>query len=528
MDQICSGCCQTLTHFYDFFNLVLENHKKFLNINLVKLEPETVLVQIKKEEEGSVALDFEDNFQPEDEPGEYIESDEEETSPEVESSSKASRISKYTEVRRSLIQERENLIRKYCLFRCQECNNEQTFNSYSALQVHSRIVHRHQAKLMCCGRTFKARYDLAKHVEEKHADDELPKERKQIFTETVEMTKERNALRKENTRKREELIREYLILKCEKCPDADPFPNFNALRSHTRITHKTVLRVNCCTRSFRYRCDLAEHVRECHAEEGQKIETGQSFKCDKCERDFTDKREFRSHRISAHLNCEICGMDMRKRKLQPHEVWAHAQQHDLSDDPAKLAPYICDLCGKSFSDRRTFKRHLGRMHLPAGAEPTFICEVCGVSLRTKQSVYDHVKAKHAEGLKKVPCPVCGVMITNNERAMQNHIKNVHNPQPATCETCGFIARNTKSLHEHVKRNHREKKYACKECDKRFSSGDRLRDHVATHLGINLYFCTLCNAKYKSKSNFASHKRKSHPEEYAAEKAANQAKKFAPQ
>lgn len=73
----------------------------------------------------------------------------------------------------------------------------------------------------------------------------------------VKLTQEE---RDELSREKDELIKRFIVLKCEKCPKIDSFPDFAALMSHSRRKHRTEAVVKCCGREIKTKFLLAAHL----------------------------------------------------------------------------------------------------------------------------------------------------------------------------------------------------------------------------------------------------------------------------
>lgn len=190
--------------------------------------------------------------------------------------------------------------------------------------------------------------------------------------------------RDEISREKDELIKKFIVLKCYKCPNVDPFPDFSSLMTHSRRIHHTEAVVKCCGREIKTKFLLASHL-QLHVN----VPT-----CEKCGETFRTNRKLESHRKIAHAICDICGVDLRRKKLKPVDVWAHMQQHALSSDPTKPTPFICDLCGKEVKDRNRFKAHIKYQHYDRVA---CICEHCGTSFAFKHQYTEHKRIQHPNG-----------------------------------------------------------------------------------------------------------------------------------
>lgn len=533
--RACVPCCEKLTSFYDYYTSVIYNQSKLSSIGLKTAVVTTPQIlnwpQIKPEVEISVKTEkmIIDNVTANHDTtlDDYLENNlnEEDSSstphPVIDKIATKEKI-----VPTSKVNSVRDLINNYIVHICTECKKQRKFDTYSALQEHNRRKHNRDVQLRCCDRTFIRQYDFAHHLIKIHK----AKRETIIIDERCLIIKDRRQIDEE----RDELIKRFFIMKCLKCPEESKhFSNLSALQAHSKDLHGKVLNILCCGRKFSYRSELADHLTNLHTipKQPKLYEIIDDYRCDKCFEEFREYRLLQSHKILQHESvCQYCNVDLRKfvsktKKLRQIDITSHLQQHLLSPDISKPAPFVCAHCpGREIADREKLKYHMERWHHNI-RNVSFICEHCGDGFKFMALYTAHLKSKHPPGQMKVPCKLCGVMIRNNDRAMQMHFTNIHNPTPTQCTVCGIISKSKKSAIQHFIRNHKERKFRCMQCDKKFMSKDRLKEHEATHLGINLYYCTLCEARYKNKSNFAMHKRRNHPVEYAKEKAEREARKY---
>lgn len=113
---------------------------------------------------------------------------------------------------------------------------------------------------------------------------------------------------------------------------------------------------------------------------------------------------------------------------------------------AERKPYGCTQCGKTFSSRQNYAKH---MFVHTGEKP-HQCSVCWRSFSLRDYLIKHM-VTHT-GVRAYQCPVC------NKRFTQKSSLNVH------------------------MRLHRgEKAFECHVCNKRFSHKTLLERHMATHV-----------------------------------------------
>lgn len=109
--------------------------------------------------------------------------------------------------------------------------------------------------------------------------------------------------------------------------------------------------------------------------------------------------------------------------------------------------------------------------------------------------------------------------------MKDHIRERHEKParetgPSICSQCNKQFAHHKNLQRHIREEHiLGRRHRCEFCNKGFLNLKCLKEHVAIHTGLPNYICEYCEATFKSNGNFCAHKRRLHPVEYAAEKAA---------
>lgn len=128
------------------------------------------------------------------------------------------------------------------------------------------------------------------------------------------------------------------------------------------------------------------------------------------------------------------------------QVVSGTPQQGHGPSEAERKPYGCAQCGKTFSSRQNYAKH---MFVHTGEKP-HQCSVCWRSFSLRDYLIKHM-VTHT-GVRAYQCPVC------NKRFTQKSSLNVH------------------------MRLHRgEKAFECHVCNKRFSHKTLLERHMATHI-----------------------------------------------
>lgn len=124
---------------------------------------------------------------------------------------------------------------------------------------------------------------------------------------------------------------------------------------------------------------------------------GMSFVCDFCGVSFEKKTRLREHLqehkdlIRLRHRCTHCGEDFEMR----NSLRKHLRDvHDLNFNDAlrnTTDPFICDLCGKHFSNFTAISAHLRITHKKIA---DFHCHICPAKFKTRMYVERHIEDVH--------------------------------------------------------------------------------------------------------------------------------------
>ncbi|KAJ8704929.1 hypothetical protein PYW08_012249 [Mythimna loreyi] len=112
------------------------------------------------------------------------------------------------------------------------------------------------------------------------------------------------------------------------------------------------------------------------------------IKCDHCDKLFTSREALRNHVKEiggVKFTCDICNKDCKsKGTLAIHISTVH---HKIK---RKTKPKICEVCGKSFTVRKSLVEHLN-LHL--GVRP-HVCKDCGATFIYSAALFTHRRLVH--------------------------------------------------------------------------------------------------------------------------------------
>ena len=206
-------------------------------------------------------------------------------------------------------------------YNCGICKS--TFNSSSLLVQHMR-KHSRAVKYYCkaCGREYKDRSALGKHIMNKHGDSANGKGDVKTFIESLSGFIIHTGEQPDKG-----------LHKCKLC--SAEFASKFTLKNHwdSHIGERRLYTCKTCGRSYKNSHTLQEHID--------------------------------THTGEKHWLCEYCGKSFASSTKQTRHVRIHTGQ----------LPYVCEVCGKRFAQSSARKSHM-RVH--TGEQP-YCCKICGKS-----------------------------------------------------------------------------------------------------------------------------------------------------
>ncbi|KAL7739125.1 hypothetical protein ACLKA6_001039 [Drosophila palustris] len=247
-----------------------------------------------------------------------------------------------------------------------------------------------------------------------------------------------------------------------------------------------------------------------------------SHQCSECPRCYATPSKLQRHMSQEHdksekesklLSCKHCEKMFRSRYM----LQRHMQQH-LPIAKRKLYP--CAICGKKFTTNAYAQSHAQYMHREERPRPV-ICEQCGVAVNSVSALKEHMLT-HTD-YAPYECDECKKCFKSENRL--KHHKETHDPHKYICPECGMQLNSRPTLNRHrlVHTDHMQHK--CDYCGREFKRAKALKNHLVLHTGLKPYSCDFCDRTFANGSNCRTHKKKSHPEELAAQEAAGGGKTY---
>ena len=217
-------------------------------------------------------------------------------------------------------------------------------------------------------------------------------------------------------------------------------------------------------------CDYATHSTSCLTNHLTVHGIGKPFKCEKCDKDFSQKANWKKH-------------------LKTHDQTA--------------SQFSCDICQRKFAQKVCLKQHTIRMH----GKKTISCDQCSKMFPSVGYLNTHKKNVHV--FNSFKCSQCDKKYKTKDRLVL-HIKSIHEEKNFPCDLCDHVASQKGNLVKHKDMVHEKKKnWFCKACS--FSSYHKhpFVQHMTIHTGEKPFKCTQCLTRFNEKSSLERHKKSVH-------------------
>ena len=194
------------------------------------------------------------------------------------------------------------------------------------------------------------------------------------------------------------------------------------------------------------------------------------------------------------LECGFCSnLFIKESKLVLHIKMIHFG----------ITNYKWDQCQKSFTVKRSLKRHIRNVH---DIEGKLACKICDMCFENNDLYSEHIKIHET-----IPCDLCGKLIS--KRGFKEHKNSIHDRiRNHKCELCEkdfynifHLKGHLKNVHDVVKEDEKSEDFKCLSCKKIFKYKSSLNLHIKTlHMKIKNYKCEVCDETFSQKHHLNGH------------------------
>lgn len=196
-----------------------------------------------------------------------------------------------------------------------------------------------------------------------------------------------------------------------------------------------------------------------------------------------------------HYVCDICGKDIF---LKRENLLAHRARHIVETTPCKLCNFIA-------RNRTNMLEHMRFMH----RDKKCICDLCGTECARKRLMQAHIEAVHLRK-KKYGCQICGKSF-GDASTLRRHRKIHTSEKDRLCDICGYRTFVKERIRYHMNQHDKNRNVLCNICGKMYAGLKSLRTHkVVMHLGGQKTTsgkplkCTICHREFKMRAKVREH------------------------
>lgn len=380
------------------------------------------------------------------------------------------------------------------------------------IETHSKKDHRPECTI--CGRKFKSRVRLQRHMERKTVHQERTCPVCGVVIMGYERFEEHLSTHPKPP-KTPNRLKDFKI-SCKYCDHKTTSKTL--LRKHNDEYHAEEKTVRCriCFVWCNGKALFEQHVQQEHQ--------GNQRQCEVCLEGCVELAELEKHKKNCLgrvlFKCPACPLNYVKREaalkhLQTHEA-LETLENSVSETRSMHKIFTCALCADDRGyEEQPYNEHIKEVH--NGYH--ILCPDCGAKFRLHRSFVNHrssqcmfgEKSKEKVSIMYAPvvtqCLHCPRSFKNRWR-MEEHIRRIHKAKPAECDICGLKLASASLVKSHKLSVHTEANIQCPHCQKKFVSKYYFECHLATHQEGS-HLCEECGGKYKTKQILKLHIKRVH-------------------
>ncbi|TMW42243.1 hypothetical protein DOY81_012675 [Sarcophaga bullata] len=288
---------------------------------------------------------------------------------------------------------------------------------------------------------------------------------------------------------------------CQQCGLA--FSREKAMLSHTK-THRNDSPYECpqCNELFWDQSSLQDHQKTHQFEESNSEYDPNDGE------DETQTESESEQQLYGEFYCSECGMSFHRQDLLKRHSKCHAKENSTghcnnTNGLVAKDQHCCNTCGETFAEALDLLAH-AEIH---ARYPPFKCVLCGESFFEEPTIKKHLQSQHSNELTENSCILCGKEC-RDRKALMKHAWDHSREKCHSCSKCGKNFHNKARLKRHMA-SHRDKSVQCDVCHEEFPDGRTLSNHRHSHSATSagkLFPCLECGKTFGSRSSQQIHVR----------------------
>ena len=337
-----------------------------------------------------------------------------------------------------------------------------------------------QQKHLCteCGREFKQKYHLKRHVDNVHL------KKKRFLMPQVNLREEgmedgvpldKSLSHQQEQQQQQKQQQQFHCTECDK-----EFKQKHHLKRHVDNVHLKIRRFFCphphCRAAFYFKAKQEKHVSRCSKKVQDSDDDDDDEGDDECE---------------ASDEVVVLGPEEIKREQS-------APDETLPSSQTPPGQFCCDQCGKSFGQMTTLRRHIDNVHFQI---KNFLCSQCDAGFFSKIALVRHTRSAHTKDFR---CLVCKIAFQEKAHLV-NHQRLNHPDAVADADADGGGGEEAGKDPAAKEPEELALRFLCDECGKDFSSKASLKAHNRyVHLKSRAVKCPLCPKTFTMKFYLRKH------------------------
>ncbi|XP_049884161.1 zinc finger protein 91-like [Pectinophora gossypiella] len=266
-----------------------------------------------------------------------------------------------------------------------------------------------------CDKTFKWKTSLTKHLE---AHKVKSGQKRQPYCEPCKLSFTTTSSLQKHLKKSSKHQIQLRLRKLKSQPETTSPERLEGIKSSVNVG-RDVFPCQQCGARFQYRGNLLRH------HNNHRAKAKGDLVCEPCNRTFSSIATYKQH------------FEISKK---------HVSENDFK--------YMCSDCGKRFPHKRSLRDHVDWEHLKNFVNK---CPDCQKVFKSKATLYLHKRVVHQKNVTEYLCDHCGKAYTNRSK-LKNHINAQHTSEtPYACASCNARFSWSSCLSRHVRRVHHRAK-----------------------------------------------------------------------